>query len=107
MNNFDKRISLSDAMKLAENAARRNLSCFLPREDAKVLAGEYVEAEHCWIFFRSKEILVPPEGEFRGGWAYAVSKTGEIREVPDFSNDEQKLKAYLEKMSEYFIRNKE
>jgi hypothetical protein len=106
MKNIDKQISLSDALKIAESAARRNLSCFLPREDATVLAGEYVEAEHCWMFFRSKEIFVPPEGELRGGWAYAVSKTGEIREVPDFSSDKQKLKEYLEEMSEYFIRNK-
>ena len=106
MNNLDKQISLSDAMKIAENAARRNLSCFLPKEDANVLADDYAEAEHCWMFFRSKKIMIPPDGELRGGWAYVVSKTGELREVPDFSSDKQKLYEYLEKMSEYFIRNR-
>jgi hypothetical protein len=106
MNNLDRQISLSDAMKIAENAARRNFSCLLPKEDANVLADDYAEAENYWMFFRSKEIMIPPDGELRGGWVYVVSKTGELREVPDFSSDKQKLNKYLEKMSKYFISNR-
>jgi len=96
------KILLSDAREIAENAARQNLSCFLMKEDAEVLDSVFLEAEYCWMFFRSKTISVPPEGQLRGGWAYVVSKTGQIREVPDLSEDQFKLKEYLEKMSEYF-----
>ena len=97
-------ISLKEAMKIAEIAARRNLSCFLTSDHQQVLRSDFLEAENCWMFFRSSEIALPSEGELRGGWAYAVSKTGQIREVPDFSDDEKKLSEYLNKMSDYFGR---
>ena len=106
MKPLNEQISLSDAITIAESAAYRNLESFFTEEGTKVLADDFVEGEHCWIFFRNKEIFVPPEGQLRGGWSYAVSKTGELREIADFSSDEQKLKEYLDIMSDYFFQHK-
>lgn len=98
------RIELDEAKKLAESAARRNLDGFLTKPSDKVLDEVYLEAEYCWMFFRCREIFVPPEFSLRGDWAYAVSKNGEVRDIPDFSDDREQLNAYLAKMSEFFSR---
>ena len=54
--------------------------------------------------FRNKEIVVPPEAALLGDWAYAVSKRGQIRDVPDLSADEVKMREYLKEISGYFKR---
>ena len=106
MENSMLSISLDQARKIAEDAARMNLSDFLLDSPDKILRDEYLEAEYCWMFFRCRKIVVPPEASLRGDWAYAVSKTGLVRDVPDLSDDRERLHAYLEKMSDYFRRGK-
>lgn len=97
-------ISFIEAKKLAEEAARINLSIFLSDPSIDLLRDEYLETEYCWMFFRNQGIIVPPEGSLRGDWAYAVSKRGQIRQIADLSDDPIKLNAYLIKMSDYFNR---
>jgi hypothetical protein len=38
----------------------------------------------------------------KGAWAYAVSKRGTARQIADFFDDKEGLRAYLQTMSDYF-----
>ena len=53
------------------------------------------------MFFRSRDIAIPPGQGMRNG-AYAVSKRGEARYVGDFSYDPKLTEEYLQKMSDYY-----
>lgn len=96
-------IDLGQARRIAEEQARIELSGFAPAE-VNCLQDDYLEAEHCWMFFKKKDIVVPPEASLGINWAYVVSKHGKFSLVQDFSSDSKKLNAYLKTMSDYFAR---
>ena len=52
------------------------------------------------MFFRNEAIHIPPERGLSGG-AYVVSRKGNVRQIADFSHDPEKLRAYLQTMSDY------
>jgi hypothetical protein len=104
MQKLNKEVSFCDAKNLAELSALGNLKNFLKDEKTSLLREDYLEAEHCWVFFRNKEIIVPPESSLGGDCAYAVSKAGEVRQIADLSSDNEQSLAYLQKMSDYFNR---
>ena len=67
------------------------------------LEGDFLEAEHCWIFFRSKRIIVVPGNWFTKSYgAFAVSKKGAISQITTFENDRLQQLGYLKTMSDYF-----
>jgi len=94
-------ITFEQARVRAENEARSHLKYFLKDESTPLLEERYLDAECCWMFFRNRAIVVPPEQSLRTG-AYAVSKRGSLRYIADFSDDFAKLQAYLLTMSNYF-----
>ena len=76
---------------------------FGPPQD--VLDADYREAQHCWMFFQRKDIYFPPGREL-SKWAYANSKhTKEGRCVPDFRDDEIRLREYLQLLSDHFAKS--
>jgi hypothetical protein len=93
--------TFEQAHESAESAARSHLKHFLDDESAPLLDERYLEAEHCWMFFRNKAIALPPEQSLRTG-AYVVSKRGNTRYIADFSEDPVMLEEYLVTMSNYF-----
>jgi hypothetical protein len=97
-------IDVVEARKLAARSAEANLRCFAPDERTELLRPDYAEGWGCWFFFRNPDVVVPPDRMLKGGWAYAVSKGGQVRHVYDFSGDAGKLKSYLQTMSYYFQR---
>lgn len=100
-----KLISFEEARKLAEADARENLKVFMTDPATPPLRHEYLEAEHCWMFFRNLNIKLPDPGSVDGmipDCAYCFSKSGEGREVADLSDDPVKCREYLQKMSDYF-----
>ena len=99
-------ISLSQARLIAEKNALADLDGFTGSA-SQVLANEYLEAEHCWMFFKDKKIDVPSDDTLGIKWAYVVSKKGTYSMVQDFSDDQQKLHAYLQTMSDYFKKRGE
>ncbi|MHA6820053.1 hypothetical protein ACQUKI_00655 [Ralstonia pseudosolanacearum] len=99
-------ITLDEARAIAERNARADLQPFAT-EGARVLADGQLEAEACWMFFRSKEIHVPVEATLGVRWAYVVSKKGTSSMVQDFSGDPVRLAAYLEELSEHFKKRGE
>jgi len=99
-------ISYSQARVIAEQHARANLAEFAG-SSSQILKSEYLEAEHCWMFFRSEEIDVPAEATLGMRWAYVVSKKGTYSMVQDLSDDQQRLRTYLQTMSDYFQRRGE
>ena len=68
-------ISVEQARKIAEEAASPWLSSLVKNPSIPLLSEHYIEAEHCWIFFRNKDIFIPSDRPFSSG-AYAVSKKG-------------------------------
>jgi len=101
-----KVIDLEDARAIAERNAFTELEPFSAGKP-HVLADGQLEAEACWMFFKSEEILVPPEATLGIKWAYVVSKRGAFSMVQDFSDNPVRLRAYLEELSEYFKRRGE
>ena len=69
-----------------------------------VLDADYREADHCWMFFQRQDIYFPPGREL-SKWAYANSKhSTEGRCVPDFRDDEVRLREYLQLLSDHFAK---
>ena len=94
-------ISQSQARALAEQHARAALGEFAYAAGA-VLREGYLEAEHCWMFFMSEAYERPIDATLETKWAHVISKQGTYAMVQDFSGDAEKLKAYLQTMSDYF-----
>jgi hypothetical protein len=99
-------ISVTQALNIAEGHAFSDLEEFVG-SSMHVLKSEYLEAENCWMFFRSEEINVPIDATLGIKWAYVVSKKGTYSMVQDFSDDLPRLYAYLQTMSDYFQRSGE
>jgi hypothetical protein len=105
MNRSYRAITFAEARAQAENTARRRLKNFMSDPNMPALRDEYLEAEHCWMFFRNLDIKLPDPASVDGllpSDAYCWSKHGEGRLVADFSDDPAKCRAYLQKMSDYF-----
>jgi hypothetical protein len=96
-------ISVEQARHIAEEQALMNLSGVVTTK-APLLLPFYLEADNCWMFFRNKEIALPPESQLGIEWAYVVSKHGKFCLVEDFSSNDKKLLDYVKKMSDYFAR---
>ena len=54
----------------------------------------------------NKKISIPEEYSLNRG-AYVVSKKGAFKHIADFSDDPEKLQAYLNTMSNYFKEKNE
>lgn len=100
------KITLEKARDIASEQVLFNLSPFIETGE-DVLAANYLEAEHCWMFFRNSKISVPKTALLGIEWAYVVSKSGKFSMVEDFSSDNEKLHEYLKTMSDYFARKGE
>jgi len=99
-------ITLEKARDIAREQALFNLSAFI-EGDEDVLEADYLEAQHCWMFFRNRKISVPNSALLGIEWAYVVSKRGKFSMVEDYSSDNEKLVEYLKTMSDYFARKGE
>lgn len=104
LTNTAKTISFVDAKAIAEDMAYSDLKSFVGHtQKSRLLQDRWLEAEHCWIFFRTKEYNIPPEMWFIKNYcAYAISKKGTARSITDFSDNPERLQAYLQTMSNYF-----
>jgi hypothetical protein len=99
-------ITLEQARLLAEESAAFFLSEFRSDPSVPLLQEHYLEAEHCWMFFRNKNIVIPFDRPFCDG-AYVVSKRGNGRSVADLSEKPMEAQAYLQKLSEHFKERNE
>ena len=89
----------------AQASAMFNLQGLYSGPPHDVLDAEYRESDHCWMFFQRKDIYFPPGRELRK-WAYANSKhSSEGRCVPDFRDDEARLREYLQLLSDHFAKS--
>ncbi len=95
-------ISYERARRIAEDSALEELRPFIRETQISVIRDYYIEDEYCWFFFRNPLIEGPPERVLRWDRAYAVSKKGELRMIPDYSKDSARLTEYLHIMSNYF-----
>jgi hypothetical protein len=98
-------ITFEQARKKAEESARRAQAYFMTDADMPALREEHLEAENCWMFFRNKDIKLPDPSTIDGllpDGAYCISKRGEGRIVPDFSDRPKECRDYLERISDYF-----
>lgn len=99
-------ISLAQARSIAQDNAFAYLKAFCDKPEETLKAG-YLEADHCWMFFRNENIEIPEDYTLGLKWAYVVSKKGKYSMVQDFSDDEKKVNEYLRTMSDYFLRRGE
>jgi hypothetical protein len=99
------KITVDQARKMAENAVLEDIVRLNLIEPVRLLEDEYLEADYCWIFLRSKKIVIPHDRWFERAYgAYAISKKGGFSLITDFSDEPEKLKEYLQTMSDYFER---
>ena len=96
-------LTLDEARKLARRDGQKYWERYIPADCIDCLSEHYLEAEHCWFFFRNPRIMVPEEDHIvRAYSAYAVSKHGTVRNIVDYSADPEKLADYLNTFSAYF-----
>jgi hypothetical protein len=100
--NTTNSLKLEDARDIARRAAWEDCRSFYTGDPGGVLEDRYLEAEHCWMFFRSRAIENPP-GSLCAS-AFTVSRHGRVSLIPDYSGDEQTLREYLQTMSDYHAR---
>lgn len=105
MKKYIELISFHEAKSLVEKVALQRLLEFRCDSDIPILRNEYAESECCWIFFRNKLIQGPPERALTWDSAYVISKRGEIRLIGDWSDEPDKLKEQIERLSNYFKEN--
>jgi hypothetical protein len=101
-------ITLEHAQKMAEYPILFNIcrSILQTNDMEKLLEDDYLEAEYCWIFLRNKNIVVPPQDWFENDYgAYAISKKGDSSHIMHFPDEPERLKAYLQVMSDHFKKN--
>jgi hypothetical protein len=101
VNQPEKDITVGDAQALAEAAAKDTWGKFADPGTA-LLSERVLEGEHCWFIFRNPAIQMPATAWYSASSAYAVSRRGRVREIPDYSSEPERLNAYLDLMSAYF-----
>lgn len=94
-------ISQSQARALAEQHSRVGLGDFAYAA-ARVLRDDFLEAEHCWMYFMSDAYVQPEDAAPGVKYAHVVSKQGNYARVPDVSDDAAKLQASLQAISQQF-----
>jgi hypothetical protein len=94
-------ITLDQARKIATDLALSHLSSYWIDKSIPLLQEGNLEAEHCWMFFRNRAIVINQEGAL-ADWAYCISKKGTARSIVDFSDDPVRLHEYLQIMSNHF-----
>lgn len=98
-------ITFDEAYQLAHEMAKSQLQDMFPDLESYI-SNSFLEAPGCWIFFKNEKVDGSVDTQLQAGWAYAVSKTGDIRQVYDFSRDREKMNRYLQAFSQYSLGNK-
>lgn len=108
MRSVPGQISLVQARQLAVDAVMRDRNHYATVEIEEALEGDFLEAEHCWIFFRNRKIVVASGDWFTKSYgAFAISKKGAFSQITAFEDDREQQLAYLQTMSDYFGRRGE
>jgi hypothetical protein len=100
-NTISGNIKLDQARKIASDMAMYDTASDVKDKSIPMLQDGYLEADHCWMFFRNQSIVIAPERAL-SDCAYCVSKKGNGRSIPDYSNDRARLHEYLQIMSNHF-----
>jgi len=104
MTNGVAKITLAEAFAIARNAAKSILRGLADESTPLLDESRYLEAPGCWMLFRNPAIVIP-ESRILSDCAFVVSKHGDFRSVPDFSDEPQKLGEYLAFVSSYFVKH--
>lgn len=96
--------TVEEARTTALKSAEWDLQGLYSNPTQELLDPSYRETADCWMFFQCKDIAIPPERSLSRG-AYAISKHSmEERFVPDFRDDEVRLREYLQLLSDHFAK---
>jgi hypothetical protein len=88
-----KLITYDEARKVALRMVEFDVPSKFRERSLELLEKEYFEAEHCWMFFRSRAIALPSELAL-SDFAYCVSKNGTVRAIPNYSSDTIRAQEY-------------
>lgn len=99
-------VNLAQARVIAESGAKSDLEDLVTDSSMPLLQDTFLEADHCWMFFRNKAIHIPAERSLCD-CAYVVSRKGSLRHIADFSENPERLQAYLQTMSDHFGKGEE
>jgi hypothetical protein len=94
-------MNFHEARQLAQEDAMYHAQGLYFGKAEHVLDDDFLEAEHCWMFFRSRSIVMPPERSL-SDFAYVFGKRGGGRWVPDYRGNEPRLREYLKTCSDDF-----
>jgi hypothetical protein len=107
MTDTENKVTFEQARNVASQAAKSELGQFAPVNMTDVLSDFYMEAEGCWFFFGSDEIVIPKDKGIVASGVYAVTRTGALSYVYDFRENEEQMRAYLEMFSLYSLGRRE
>ena len=92
--------TLGGARDSAQQSAMHDLQGLYSGDPKDVLEEHFLEAEHCWMFFRKRFIQIPPERSLIA-FAYVIGKRSGGRCVADYWDDPPKAQAYLKVLSDH------
>jgi hypothetical protein len=93
-------ITFEQAKSIAESSVISKLKLFNLKIPKCVLQEFFLEGDFCWVFFMSKEIIMPETTP--GRYSIAVGKHGIHRILGDFSERPETYQGNLEKLSSIF-----
>jgi hypothetical protein len=94
-------ITFEDARRVALDCVRHDVSVNQYDESIPLLESAYAEADYCWIFFRNRLFVMPPERAMSDS-SNCISKKGTVRSIPNYLEDPVRLAEYLVIMSNHF-----
>lgn len=90
----------------AEAEARESWEQFAPKGVTTYLQDFCTESEHCWVFYRHPQIVLPPEQGLRD-WAIGITGAEhEVWSLYDLSAQPDLAQKYADVMSRHFAGEK-
>ena len=100
-------ISLEQAQEKAELLAKGCLQNLVRKHPARWLREEFLTAENCWLFLKSNDIEFLDGCAESGDMAFVISTKGTAMSVADHQDNQDALREYLIKVSDYLKRRGE
>jgi len=100
-------VSYVEARRLAERAAKENLSPLVLKEPESWLREAYLEEENCWLFLKAEGLAFSSQGKAWADAAFVVSKRGKVMVIADHDDNPEKLQKYLANVSTYLASRNE
>ena len=94
-------VTFEEARKLAEAEADSYFSNLVTETPSAWLGEKVLEERNCWLFLKVPNIKFRSDSVSWADTAFVVSRRGTVLTVADHYENQDELKRYLRKLSEY------